>query len=45
MNKKINVQKYGGTSVGSTERINAIADRLIKLKSHNQDDHFVVVVS
>ncbi|MGD8999570.1 MAG: aspartate kinase, partial [Granulosicoccaceae bacterium] len=37
------VQKYGGTSVGSVERINAVADRIIK--AHNEDHQLVVVVS
>ncbi len=37
------VQKYGGTSVGSIERIDAIADRIIKCK--NENNKMVVVVS
>ncbi|MGV6810549.1 MAG: aspartate kinase [bacterium] len=37
------VQKYGGTSVGSTERIKAVAERIIRWK--NQGDDIVVVVS
>ncbi|MGD8514143.1 MAG: aspartate kinase [Granulosicoccaceae bacterium] len=37
------VQKYGGTSVGSVERINAVADRIIK--THNEGQQLVVVVS
>jgi aspartate kinase len=37
------VQKYGGTSVGSVERINAVADRVIK--AHNEGNQMVVVVS
>lgn len=37
------VQKFGGTSVGNIERINAVADRLVK---HQQSgDQVVVVVS
>ena len=35
------VQKYGGTSVGSIERIEAVADRIAATKSHG---HQVVVV-
>jgi aspartate kinase len=37
------VQKYGGTSVGSIERIKAVADRIIG--SRQQNDRVVVVVS
>lgn len=37
------VQKYGGTSVGSVERINAVADRVIKTRDAGHD--VVVVVS
>ncbi len=37
------VQKYGGTSVGSIERIQAVADRLIRWKQRGHD--LVVVVS
>jgi aspartate kinase len=37
------VQKYGGTSVGSVERINAVAERVIRWR--NQDHQMVVVVS
>jgi len=37
------VQKYGGTSVGSVERIQAVADRIHK--HHKQGDNIVVVVS
>ncbi|MCO4787341.1 aspartate kinase [Marinomonas atlantica] len=37
------VQKYGGTSVGSIERIEAVADRVLKHKQ--QGDDIVVVVS
>lgn len=37
------VQKYGGTSVGSVERIEAVADRVLKHKQ--QGDDIVVVVS
>ncbi len=37
------VQKYGGTSVGTIEKIKAIADHLIKLK--NEKNEIVVVVS
>ena len=43
--KIINVMKFGGTSVGSTERIKAIADRLIQEKEKNPDNAYVVVVS
>ena len=37
------VQKYGGTSVGSIERIQAVAARVAK--SHKQGDQIVVAVS
>ncbi len=37
------VQKYGGTSVGTTERIKAVAERVIKCRQ--QGDSVVVVVS
>jgi aspartate kinase len=37
------VQKYGGTSVGSIERIEAVADKIIGYK--NQGNDMVVVVS
>jgi len=37
------VEKFGGTSVGSVERINAVADHLIK--KHQQGEQLVVVVS
>ncbi len=37
------VQKFGGTSVGSVERIEAVADRL--QRHHEQGDQLVVVVS
>ncbi|TDP01054.1 aspartate kinase [Marinomonas balearica] len=37
------VQKYGGTSVGSVERIEAVADRVLKHKQ--QGDDIVVAVS
>ena len=37
------VQKYGGTSVGSVERINAVAEKVIACK--NAGDDIVVVVS
>ena len=37
------VQKYGGTSVGTVERILAVAERIIKTKQQN--NHVVVVVS
>ena len=37
------VQKYGGTSVGSAERIGAVADRVARFKSEGHD--VVVVVS
>ena len=37
------VQKYGGTSIGSIERIQAVADRLIRWKQRGHD--LVVVVS
>ena len=35
------VQKFGGTSVGSIERINAVADKICKFRD---DGHDVVVV-
>lgn len=37
------VEKFGGTSVGSVERINAVADHLIK--KHTAGEQLVVVVS
>ena len=37
------VEKYGGTSVGSVERINAVADKVVH--SRNNGDELVVVVS
>ncbi|GAB1257048.1 aspartate kinase [Aurantivibrio plasticivorans] len=37
------VQKYGGTSVGTTERIEAVAERVARFKSDGHD--MVVVVS
>ena len=37
------VQKYGGTSVGSLERIEAVADKIIKYKQ--QGNQLVVVLS
>ena len=37
------VQKYGGTSVGSIERIEAVADKVIAYKEQGND--MVVVVS
>ncbi|HXD90763.1 MAG TPA: aspartate kinase [Candidatus Binataceae bacterium] len=37
------VQKYGGTSVGSTERIKAVADRVARARARG--DRIVVVVS
>jgi len=37
------VQKYGGTSVGSTDRIKAVADRVARRRA--QGDQIVVVVS
>ena len=37
------VQKYGGTSVGSIERIEAVAERVAK--HHAASDQLIVVVS
>jgi aspartate kinase len=37
------VQKYGGTSVGSTERIRAVAERVVEAKKQKND--VVVIVS
>ena len=37
------VEKYGGTSVGSVERINHVADKLVK--KHQAGERLVVVVS
>ncbi len=37
------VQKYGGTSVGSLERIKAVAERVVR--TQKQGNHVVVVVS
>ena len=39
----LHVQKYGGTSVGSIDRIKAVADRVIRSLQHG--DRVVVVVS
>ena len=41
MSQTILVHKYGGTSVGSTDRLNAVADRLIRCAA---DGHRMVVV-
>ena len=43
MKKSILVQKFGGTSVGSTERIRRVADRIIASK--DRAESLVVVVS
>ena len=43
--KKIHVMKFGGTSVGSPDKIKSIANRLIKLKSKDPEHAFVVIVS
>ena len=37
------VQKYGGTSVGSPERINAVAEKVARMRKNGDD--LVVVVS
>ena len=37
------VQKFGGTSVGSIEKINKIADRIVR--DLDQDNRLVIVVS
>ena len=37
------VQKYGGTSVGDTDRISSVADRIVRAREQGQD--VVVVVS
>ncbi|HEY8115798.1 MAG TPA: aspartate kinase, partial [Actinomycetota bacterium] len=37
------VQKYGGTSVGDTDRIRGVADRIVRAREQGQD--VVVVVS
>ena len=37
------VQKFGGTSVGSVERIEAVAEKIIGFRDHGDD--VVVVVS
>jgi len=37
------VQKYGGTSVGSVERIKVVAERVIKARAAGDD--IIVVVS
>ncbi|SVD72803.1 uncharacterized protein METZ01_LOCUS425657, partial [marine metagenome] len=42
-NMVLAVEKYGGTSVGSVERINAVADRVSA--SHQKGERLVVVVS
>lgn len=41
--KNVLVKKFGGTSVGSIERIEKVADRLVN--SFNQGERFVVVTS
>ncbi|MGF1842982.1 aspartate kinase [Vibrio clamense] len=43
MKKPIIVQKFGGTSVGSIERMHVVAEHIIKAK--NDGNHVVVVVS
>jgi aspartate kinase len=43
MSKSLIVQKYGGTSVGTLERIEHVADRIVKLRKTGVD--IVVVVS
>ena len=43
MDRKVIVKKYGGTSVGSIERIGAVADRL--LEDYNSGQMPIVVVS
>ena len=37
------VQKFGGTSVGSIEKIRAVAERVIE--AHNEGNQMVVVLS
>ena len=39
----LHVYKFGGTSVGTTERINAVADRI--RSSYERGDQIIVVVS
>jgi aspartate kinase len=43
MSKSLIVQKYGGTSVGTLERIELVADRIVKVRKTDVD--IVVVVS
>ena len=43
MNKKIIIQKYGGSSVANVERIKVVAQRIVATKSSR--NHVVVVVS
>jgi Aspartokinases len=43
MSKSLIVQKYGGTSVGTLERIEYVADRIVKVRKTGVD--VVVVVS
>ena len=43
MNKSLIVQKYGGTSVGTLERIEHVADRIAKVRATGTD--IVAVVS
>lgn len=43
MKKPLIVQKFGGTSVGSVERIRAVAEQVIKSK--NEGNQILVVVS
>jgi len=37
------VEKFGGTSIGSVERINAVADHL--MEKHQSGEQLVVIVS
>ena len=42
MPRPIIVQKYGGTSVGGVERMQAVADRVVRAKEHGFDVCVVV---
>ena len=43
MNKRLVVQKFGGSSVADSDRIKAVAQRIVSYKNHHQD--VVAVVS
>ncbi|MEK9657516.1 MAG: aspartate kinase [bacterium] len=45
MTNEIRVQKYGGTSVGSAEKIKKIATKIKKLKDNDPNEKIVIIVS